>query len=385
MKRMIITGGTVVTPFEEIEADVLIEGGRIARVEPGIVADGADVIDAAGRIVAPGATDLHIQGHEGRDFWECSYEAANHISLAMPPHGVTGIVPTTDGEVETLSAVAEAIGRGVDGAPFLGIHSEGPFVSPERLGAIGEGKARPVEIDRLKRLLDAGGGNIRIMTIAPEIPGALEAIEFLAESGVCPSLGHSQASFEEAAAGFDAGARRVTHLFNAMTSFADRDDGGLAGAALLCEGIFVEMVCDCVHVHPAIMRLAARARGVHQTAAVTDSVKVAGMPPGRYESGGHGYRITVERQGQPPRLDDGTIAGSALSMDQAVRNLVDTAGFSLAEAFTMAAFVPAATLGIESQKGRIAPGFDADIVIYSQALEVEATYIGGERAFSRAP
>lgn len=384
MRRTLLTGGTVVTPFEEIKADVLIEGGRIARVGPGIEPAGAEVIDAAGRIVAPGAIDLHIQGHEGRDFWECSYEAANHVSLAMPPHGVTGIVPTTDGEVETLSAVAAGIERGVDGAPFLGIHSEGPFVSPERLGAIGEGKARPVDIDRLKSLLDAGGGHVRIMTIAPEIPGALEAIHFLAENDVCASLGHSQASFEEAAAGFDAGARRVTHLFNAMTSLADREDGGLALAALLTEGVSIELVCDCVHVHHAMMRLAARARGVRQTAAVTDSVKVAGMPPGRYESGGHGYHISVERQGQPPRLDDGTIAGSALSMDQAIRNLVNTAGFSVTDAFTMAAFVPAATLGVDGQKGRIARGFDADIVIYSPAFEVEATYIGGECAFSRA-
>ena len=383
MKRILVTGGTVVTPFEEITADVLIEGAKIARVEAEIAPDGAEVVAAAGCIVAPGAIDLHIQGHEGRDFWECSYEAANHISRAMPPHGVTGIVPTTDGEVANLTALAEAIERGVDGAPFLGIHSEGPFVSPERLGAIGDEKARPVDMERLKRLLEAGAGNVRIMTIAPEIPGALEAIAFLAENSVAPSLGHSTASFEEAAAGFDAGARRVTHLFNAMTSFADRDDGGLAGAALLTDGVLIEMASDCVHIHPAIIRLAARAKGVRQTAAVTDSVKVAGMPPGRYESGGHGYHISVESEGEPPRLEDGTIAGSALSMDAAVRNLVETAGFSLTDAFTMAAFAPAATLGFERQKGRIAPGFDADIVIYGPQFEVEATYIGGRRAFAK--
>ncbi len=383
MSGVLIAGGTVVTPFEEIAADVLIEGGIISRVEAAIEADGAELVDASGCIVAPGSIDLHIQGHSGRDFWEGTYEAANHISLAMPPAGVTAIVPTTDGDPETLGALAEAIQRGVDGAQFLGIHSEGPFVSPKRLGAIGEDKARAVDMGLLKRLLEAGAGHVCIMTIAPEIPGALQAISFLAESGVLPSLGHSCATYEEAAAGFDAGAGRITHLFNAMTSFAEREDGGLAAAALLGEDIFIETVCDCVHVHPVILRMAARAVGCARNAAVTDSVKVAGMPPGRYESAGHGYEIFVASDGQPPRLRDGTIAGSALSMDQALRNLVGKVGLSLAEVFQMAALAPAATLGIQRQKGCIRPGCDGDIVIYNPHLEVEATYIGGRAVFRR--
>jgi N-acetylglucosamine-6-phosphate deacetylase len=381
VKRRLIKGGTVFTPREELRADVLIEGSRITRVEAEIPADGAEVIEAAGRLIAPGHIDLHVQGHEGRDFWEKSYEATNEVSVALPKHGVTGITATTDGLPENLSALAEGIERGVDGTPILGIHSEGPFVNAERLGAMEKEKVCPVDLDHLKRLLEAGGGHVRIMTIAPEIPGTLEAIALLAQQGIVASLGHSQGSYEEACAGFEAGARRVTHLFNAMTSFSDRADGGLAAAALLRDDISVEVVSDCVHLHPAMLKIVARVKGAEKAAAVTDSVKVAGLPAGRYESGGHGYEVFVEEAGQPPRLADGTIAGSGLSMDRAVRNLVNVAGLSLLDAFTMASFAPAATLGLLGQKGEIAPGRDADIVIYSGELAVLRTLVGGETKF----
>ncbi len=383
MRRILIKGGTVFTPREELRADVLIEGSRIARVEADIPADEAGVIEASGCLVAPGHIDLHVQGHEGRDFWEKSYEAANAVSLALPKHGVTGITATTDGIPENLSALAGAVERGVDGTPILGIHSEGPFVNPDRLGAMEGEKILPVDLEHLKRLLEAGGGHVRIMTIAPEIPGALDAISLLAQEGIVVSLGHSQGSYAEAWAGFEAGARRATHLFNAMTSFSDRADGGLAAAALLRDDIFVEVVPDCVHLHPAMLKIVARVKGAEKAAAVTDSVKVAGLPAGRYESGGHGYEVFVDEAGQPPRLADGTIAGSGLSMDRAVRNLIGAAGLSLRDAFTMASFAPAATLGLLGQKGEIAPGRDADIVIYSAELAVLRTLVGGETKFEK--
>ncbi len=383
MKGFIITGATVITPLEEIEADVLVEGSLIKAVGKGLTANGARVVDASGCFVVPGHIDLHIQGHEGRDFWEKTYEAANAVSLCLPKHGVTAIAPTTDGFPETIAPLADAAERGVGGAQFLGIHSEGPFISPRRTGAIEAEKVRAVDMGYLKELLAAGRGHVRIMTIAPEVPGALDAIGFLAKNGVAASLGHTQASFAEANAGFDAGAVRVTHLFNAMTGFADRADGGLVAAALLREDCFVEMVCDGVHIHPAILRLVAGIKGPRQSAAITDSVMVAGMPAGHYTSGGHGSKVFVDEPGNPPRLANGTIAGSALSMDQAARNLVNLAGLSRVEAFTMASYAPAATLGLLGQKGEIAPGRDADIVIYSAGLDVVKTFVGGEIKFGQ--
>lgn len=383
MREFVIKGGRVITPLEEVEADVWVRGGRIEAVGAGITAAGAEVVDASGCLVVPGHIDLHVQGHEGRDFWEGTYEAANAVSAALVKHGVTGATPTTDGAEGTIGALAAATERGVDGAAFLGIHSEGPFISSGRPGAIEAERIRAVDMEFLKRLLDVGGGHVRIMTVAPEVEGALEVISFLAGRGVAASLGHSTASFEEAERGFDAGAVRVTHLFNAMTGFADRADGGLVAAALLRENVLVEMVCDCVHIHPVMLQLIGRMKGAAKTAAITDSVKAAGMGAGRFESGGHGNVLFVEEAGQPPRLSDGTIAGSALSMDQAVRNLVRKAGFSLVEAFTMASYAPAATLGLLGRKGELAAGRDGDIVIYSGDLEVRKTFVGGEVKFGK--
>ncbi len=381
MTAILIKGGAVITPLEEITADCRIENGLITAVAPAIPADGADLVDASGLYVVPGHIDLHIQGHEGRDFWERTADAAHFISHSVVKHGVTAITPTTDGFVDTLAPVAQAAEEGPPGAQFVGIHSEGPFVSLERPGAIGVERIRPVDMDLLKSLLDASRGLVRIMTVAPELPGALEVIRFLRENDVSPSLGHSQASFQEANAAFDAGATRVTHLFNAMTGFADRPDGGLLAAALLRDDVLVEMVCDAVHVHPALLHLVARAKGVRKTTAITDSVKVAGLPPGQYSSGGHGYDVFVDAPGNPPRLADGTIAGSSLSMDQAVRNLVHLAGLSLTETFTMASYAPAATLGLLGKKGEVAPGCDADIVLYDRDLNVRRTYVAGDLKF----
>jgi N-acetylglucosamine-6-phosphate deacetylase len=239
-------------------------------------------------------------------------------------------------------------------------------------------------MDMCKRLVDACGGRMAMMTIAPELPGALEAIAFLAKCGVRASLGHSVATFDEANAGFDAGATRVTHLFNTMKAFPERADGGLAAAAILRRGVDVEMVADGVHLHPAMLKLVAMAKGTGLTSAVTDSVKVAGLPAGKYLTGGLAQVVWVETTGAPPRLEDGTIAGSGLSMDAAVRNLVTLAGFSRVEAFTMTALTPARVLGLVGQKGEIAPGRDADICLYSRELQLERTYIGGKLTFKRA-
>jgi len=382
LKRLVIKGGTVITPLEEIVADVEVRDGKVTAVAANISVDGAEVVEARGKFVAPGTIDLHCQGHEGRDLWERSYEAANAVSVSLVKYGVTGITPTTSGFAEYLVPLVEAIAGAVDGAQFLGLHSEGPFVNPDRPGAIDKEGIAPLSMDALKRLVDACDGRIAIMTIAPELPGALEAISFLRERGIRPSLGHSNATYAEANAGFDAGAVRVTHLFNAMTAFADRADGGLAAAALARKDVAVEVVCDCVHLHPAILRMVGAAKGTKLTSAITDSVKVAGLAAGRFSSGGHGKEVFVDKRGNPPRLADGTIAGSGLSMDQGVRNLVRFAGFSRAEAFTMAAYAPAAVLGLLGQKGEIKPGRDADICLYSSTLEVERTYVAGELKYT---
>lgn len=384
MRRLVIRGGTVITPHEEIAADVEVVDGRIAQVAHDIVADGAEVVDATGMLVAPGTIDIHCHGHEGRDFWEGSCEAVKAISAALPKYGVTGVVPTASGFVKYLAPIAEAARRGVEGARILGIHSEGPFVNPRRPGAIEKECILPVSMDALKRLIDACDGRMAILTIAPELPGAHEAIGYLAANGIRASLGHSIATFDEANAGFDAGATRVTHLFNTMMAFPERADGGLAAAAILRKDVAVEMVSDGVHLHPAMLRLIGMAKGPKLTSAVTDSVKVAGLRPGKHLTGGLGQIVYVERRGDPPRLADGTIAGSGLSMDQAVRNLVTLAGFSIAEAFTMAAYAPARVLNLVGQKGEIATGRDADIGIYTRDLAVERTYVGGEIKFSRA-
>jgi N-acetylglucosamine-6-phosphate deacetylase len=355
-----------------------VEGERIAALGTGDppAADGARVRELGGRVLAPGFIDLHVHGAAGAEFLGAGPDELTAILRMHARGGTTGLLATT------VTAAAEPLEAGVralasagpvpGGAAILGIHLEGPYLCAKRRGAQDERYLRPPDAAELDRLLAAGP--VRLITLAPELPGALDAIARLVGDGVVVSVGHTDATHAEAAAAFDAGARHATHLFNGMRPLHHREPG-VIGAALDRPEVTCELICDGLHVDPVVMRLAQRLKGAEGTVLVTDAMAAAGLGDGAYRLGELPVRV---RDGRV-ELDDGsgTLAGSTLTMGAAVRNAVRLVGVPLGEALRMASATPARLLGMEDRKGALAAGHDADLVVLDDDLQVAAAMVAG--------
>jgi N-acetylglucosamine-6-phosphate deacetylase len=355
----------VVTPAATIDATVSVADGRITAVTPG--RDRA-ALELGDRWLIPGLIDTHVHGGGGA---QCNTSSADEVAAVAAfhaAHGTTSLLATTvSAEIDELESSLRAIGA----AGVLGAHLEGPFLNPRRPGAMDAESFLEPSPNMLERLV--GGGQVAMMTVAPELPGALELIAALAGRGVVASLGHSDASYEDGCAAVRAGARSVTHVFNAMTPFHHRRPG-LAGAALELDELGCELICDGIHVDPAAMRLALRAKGVGGLRLVTDAISAAGRGDGDALLGG--ARVTVAA-GRATLTGSETIAGSTLTMDAAVANAVRWLGVTVEQAVAMAAANPARLLGVDDRKGAIAPGYDADLVVLDEDLRACATMVGG--------
>jgi N-acetylglucosamine-6-phosphate deacetylase len=362
-----------------LEAGALvIEGGRIREVLRTGPAGGLPTRVREAPIVAPGLVDLQVNGGFGVEVG-ADPAAIRHLAAKLPSTGVTAWLPTVVSSPPSFyPSVYEAFdaARHSPGAQPLGLHLEGPYLSPERAGAHRRGVIEQAPDDLMCELLD--GDALRLMTLAPERPGALERIRRLCERGVVASLGHTNATYETFKSGIDAGATMATHLYNAMSPLGHRAPGAI-GAALLDPRITCGIIADGVHCHAATLELARRLKGVERMVLVTDAIAAAGMAPGRYQLDGQ----PVISDGVSARLEDGTLAGSVLTLDQAVRNLVQLAWASTAEALRMASETPAHLIGL-TRKGRLEVGYDADVVLLDEALQVQATYVGGQVVFERA-
>jgi N-acetylglucosamine-6-phosphate deacetylase len=341
--------------------DRILEIRGISASEPG----------AGDRLILPGAVDLHVHGGGGADIMSGNgaIDVAGRLHAA---HGTTSLIATTLTAPEgAISAALTDIGRAVrerapGSARVLGAHLEGPFISPDKLGAQ-PGHARPGTADELRRL--GALAPIRIVTLAPEVPGHLELIRALRGADISFQIGHTVGGYEEGLAALAAGARGFTHLFNAMTGLSHRAPG-MAGAALaLAE--YAEIVPDLVHVHAGALRVALRS--IPKLYAVTDATSATGMPDGVYRLG---TRAVIKR-GNGVHLETGTLAGSALTMDVALRNLVSL-GVDLASAVRRVSTYPADYLGL-TDRGRLAGGCWADLLVMTPQLEIEAVYVEGER------
>jgi N-acetylglucosamine-6-phosphate deacetylase len=346
---------------ELLPGDVELEDGRIAAV-------GLASPDGRG-IAVPGFVDLQVNGFAGVDFLEADAAGYARAGDALLETGVTGYLPTliTSSEEHLLAALRE-VPLKAKGPRILGVHLEGPFLSPERLGTHPAEFRRDPDPDLLERLLAAGP--VRLVTLAPELPGAHALIELLHERAVVVSFGHSDATGEDAHAGFDRGVRTVTHLFNAMRPFAHRDPG-LAGAALTRPDVVVQIIVDGVHLAPDTVRLVWEA-AAGRVALVTDAVAPAGAGAGAFTLGDLSL---VVRDGAV-RRDDGVLAGSLLTMIEAVRNLHEL-GVPLERALEAASVVSAAVLGL-SDTGRIEVGRRADLLVVDGDLEIERVLVVGE-------
>ena len=383
MPETIVIKGNVLTPREQIGGgSVVVEDGRIAEVSEGKAPQGR-VLDFEGCYVVPGFVDIHVHGGAGEDVMDASDGGLDRLSLFLAAGGVTSFLATTytDSQERTLKAVreiGEAAKRGTRGARLLGLHMEGPYISTERSGAQNRAHIRLPALDELGQASLEASGNLRMVTLAPEIDGALEAVRWLASRGIVPAAGHTDATYDEARAGIEAGIRHASHLFNGMRSLHHREPG-LVGAALDDERVTVELIADCYHIHPAVLRIVARLKGAGKTALVSDSIAAAGLPDGDYCF--DGMKVAV-RHGKS-LLESGTLAGSTIRLCDAVGNMVEKAGVPLREAVEMASTTPARVAGAADRKGGIAPGMDADITVLDRGLSVMLTMVEGRVVYEK--
>jgi N-acetylglucosamine-6-phosphate deacetylase len=394
---LVLSGGDLVLPDRVLPGgSLVIDGDRIAAIEtdgPG-GAPGDTVVDARDQYVVPGFVDVHVHGVAGLDTLDGAAGVAS-IAALLPRYGVTAFCPTTVACAPASLAMVLAAVREERVAPRAGsarvlpAHLESNFINPEYrgaqpLGCIRAAVGAPVEGNFSGRdILDviaAHRPDVGIVTLAPEMPGGLDLVTALVAKGHRVSIGHTGATFEEANDAIDAGIRHATHLFNRMSPLAHRAPGA-AGAALAREEVVAELICDGVHVHPAVCRIAIATKGIGGIVAITDGTAGAGLPAGSQSRLG-GQRITV--RDQAAFLDDGTIAGSTLTMDRAFRMIATQFGASIVQAAHLCSTTAARELGLTGF-GVIATGAVADLVLLDRAFGVVRTFIGGQEAWRREP
>ncbi|MGI5161193.1 N-acetylglucosamine-6-phosphate deacetylase [Microbispora sp. CA-102843] len=364
-----LSDARVVTPDGVHDGWLTIEDGRITHIGRGQAP--RDGLGLGGRTVVPGFVDIHSHGGAGGSFPDGDPETAAavagfHLSLGSTTLMASLVTAAPDTLARAASALADLCEQGL----IAGIHFEGPYIARSRCGAHEPTLLREPDVAEFRALVKAGRGHVRMLTIAPELPNALDVIRDAAAEGVVAALGHSDATYEQTIEGIDAGATVATHLYNAMPSLGHRAPGPIA-ALLQDERVTVELINDGVHVHPAMLRLAMHAASAGRTALITDAMAAAGMGDGRYPLG----PMTVEVVDGVARLASdtpggGSIAGSTLTMDVAFRRTVREVGRSLVDAALMASLTPARVLGLDGEIGSITVGKYADLVVLDDDLRV---------------
>jgi len=378
-----VTAARLFTPTDVIANPVvLIDSGTIqdlgtrSDLEVPAYAQHLDFLDL---VVAPGFIDIHVHGGAGHDVMRDDPSGRIAFEKALAKHGVTSYLPTTVtasmerilGAVDRLGNIICAEDVSQAGARPLGIHLEGPFISAAKCGVHPAEYLVSPTVDLFERILDASGGTLRMMTIAPEVPGANEVIRHARERGVFTSIGHSNATFEEAAKGIAAGAVSATHTFNAMRAL-DHREPGILGAVLSDERIMADIIADGVHVAPAVVQVFLKAKGIDRAVLVTDAISATGMPDGTYQLGPFQVQVRGDRA-----EFEGKLAGSVLTLDRAVRNVMSFAKWSLQQSVILGTRNPAQLIGADT-KGELAVGSDADLVLLSAKGEVVHTMVGGQ-------
>lgn len=378
-----IVNAEIITPLEIIKNGmVLIEKGRIKKITRDIALPaGVRLIDAERKILCPGFIDLHLQGGGGADVMDGTFEAINRVSVTHAKYGTTSFLATTstglkrgirlkNEEFMYLKPIVQAIKRGTDGARILGVHIEGPFINPRRKGMIKRDFVINPDVRKLRAIIETCEGRLSMMTIAPELEGSLALIKELVKKGIIASLGHTDATYDEATRGISAGINHVTHFFNAMSGLHHRQPG--ATGACFDSDVSVQLIADLVHVHPAVIKLIMKAKCPDKIALITDAIMAVDMPDGIYE----GCRQRVIVKNGVVRGKGGLLAGSTLTMNRAIRSIVSL-GFSLQDAIRMASLTPAKILKIENKKGIIKEGMDADLTLIDDDINVHMTMVEG--------
>ena len=378
---MILKNGLVVDEsFTLKKCDLKIENGVIAAIAEDIPGD--DAVDLSGCYILPGFIDSHMHGAMGCKLSDTNpFPDLNKITKYEATQGVTGIaLGSTCSDFEHLLRqfdLAVKASKETVGAKIVALHAEGPFINPKKKGAMDEKFILAPDCEKLDRLIAHGQGLLRLLTLAPEVEGSEEVIAYAVSKGLTVSMGHTDATYDQARAAIAAGATQSTHTFNAMRALNHREPG-ILGAVLTDPAVTCEMICDHTHLHPAILRLIYRCKGADRINIISDSEHGAGI---------HADHIVVDGEVRYIRdgvmlLENGTIAGSASSMLRGVRNLLQ-AGIPITDVAQMAAYNPAKTLKIDHLTGSIAVGKAADLCVLDQNYEVQYTYVDGKCAYKK--
>lgn len=341
-----------------------------------------EIVDYSGKTIAPGLVDTHIHGFHGADVMDNDFESIKTISKGLLSTGVTAFLPTTlTSGADLLEAVAEKIGQHheeVEGAKILGIYFEGPWFTEEHKGAQNPAYMGDPDLKQFEKWQTAAQGTIKKIALAPERAGVSDFTRTVTEAGVRVALGHSSATYEEATEILAAGANTFVHTYNGMSGLHHRNPG-MVGAAMASEDAYAEIICDGLHVHPGAAKALIQAKGWERTVLITDSMSAGGMPDGEYTLGE--FPVIVENGAA--RLISGNLAGSVLSLITAVKNVVEWGIVPLEEAVRMASQVPAESIGLDEEVGKIAPGRAADFIVIDEDITLVETYMAGQSVYRK--
>jgi N-acetylglucosamine-6-phosphate deacetylase len=379
--RTIIATGTMLTPDQALKDHTLIiEGERIAAItdQPVPELPGDKHLDLRSYTVVPGFIDVHVHGADGADTMDATPASLHRMGRYFARYGVTAFLPTTMAasavDIEAAIQNFSALSDHDDSARPVGIHLEGPYLNETYRGAQPAQHLRVADPREYKAWL--AHREVRLITAAPETDGVPELIRAGVQAGIEFAVGHSGATYEQVLSAADFGLRQATHVFNGMAGLRHRVPGVL-GAILSDDRIRAQIIADGVHVHPAVVRLLIKMKGTDRTILITDAIRASGMPDGDYMLGDQ----RVHSNGGVPRTETGDLAGSTLTMDQALRNVMEFAHLSLLEALPMATRTPAAALGLNHRKGSLAPDLDADLVVLDETNHVRLTMVEGHVAY----
>lgn len=368
--------------LDKIEkGSVLIENGKIKEINPSNVND-TEVIDAEGLYLSPGFIDVHIHGAGGCDTMDGTVESINTIAKTIVEHGTTSFTPTTmtvaaEDIRKSMKVIKKLKEEGTEGANVLGAHLEGPFISPKAIGAQNPNFLLAPSVENYNKIVGDYGDAVVSITMAPEVEGAKELIKYLSDNGVTVSMGHTKATYDEAIEGIKCGACHSTHLYNAMTPFTHREPG-VVGATFDTD-ITTETISDGIHISYPALRTAYKQKGTDKVLLVSDAMEACGMPDGQYSLGG---QDVIVKNGAA-RLLDGTLAGSVLTLDKAVKNIYSNSNYPLNEVVRMATYNGAKYCHVEDHKGLIKEGYDADLILFNEDIEIQKVFVKGKKVYNK--
>lgn len=383
--KLLIKNANVITPDEVLKNhSVLIENHKIKRIEKNDILDEInydEVIDVKGNYLSPGFIDIHNHGNFGYDTMDATFEALDSMADFHLKNGVTGFLTTTmtDSSKKIKRAIKNTVdyiesqNRGKVNSQVLGVYLEGPYFSQEKKGAQPPEYITLPNINELKEFMSASKGHIKIVSIAPELNGALEAIDYLKSNNINIAAGHTNATFSETKTAINRGITISTHFYNGMRGFSHREPG-IVGAVLTDDRTSCEIICDGIHLHTSAIQLAVKMKGIERIILISDAMRATGLEDGEYTLGGQ--KVFVKNN--EARLCDGTLAGSTLTLNRAVYNMIHTINVPLKDAVRMASLNPAKAIGLSDKKGSIEIGKDADLIIFDGNIKVSIAIVRGK-------